>query len=177
MDLSPKDLARATREAERLGRIYARVTPERLWTGGFRLPLEGTQPSDNFGRKRLLNGKPRSPHAGVDFSAPPGTSVRAPQRGRVALASALFFSGRTVVLDHGLGLFSFYGHLSALDVKEGEMVEAGDPLGRVGATGRATGPHLHWGLRLNGARVDPLDLVGLLPEGPSEQGDPPPRAP
>lgn len=162
VDLSPKDLTRATREAERLRRIYAQVTPERLWTGGFRLPLEGTEPSDNFGRLRILNGKLRAPHAGVDFQAPPGTPVGAPQRGRVVLASALFFSGRTVVLDHGLGVFSFYGHLSALDVKEGEMVDAGAPLGRVGATGRATGPHLHWGLRLNGARVDPLDLVALL---------------
>jgi murein DD-endopeptidase MepM/ murein hydrolase activator NlpD len=96
----------------------------------------------------------------VDFGAAPGTPVRAPARGRVVLAAPLFFSGRTVILDHGLGLFSLYGHLSSLGVRSGQTVEAGEPLGRVGATGRATGPHLHWAVRLNGARVDPLGLIG-----------------
>ena len=105
------------------------------------------------------------PTPGVDFSAETGTAVIAPQRGRVVLASTLFFSGRTVILDHGLGLFSFYGHLSVLAVKAGHVVKAGDRLGAVGATGRATGPHLHWSVRIGGTRVNPLALVALLDTG------------
>lgn len=162
VELSPKDQARADRDAARLKTIFAKTSPERLWEGGFRFPVAGAGPSDNFGQKRILNGEPRSPHAGVDFSVPSGTAVSAPQRGRVVLASTLFFSGRTVILDHGLGLFSFYGHLSAVAVETGEVVKTGDRLGAVGATGRATGPHLHWSVRINEARVNPLALVTLL---------------
>jgi hypothetical protein len=165
VDLSPADRARAEREAARLEALFAAETADRLWERSFRLPLDGAMPSDNFGQRRILNGEPRSPHAGVDFSARPGTPVLAAGRGRVALAGSLFFSGRTVVLDHGLGLFSFYGHLSAIAVRRGEVVEAGALLGKVGATGRATGPHLHWSVRLQGARVNPLSLVALLPGG------------
>lgn len=162
VELSPSDQARADREAARLKALFTKRSPERLWHGAFRLPVDGAGPSANFGQKRILNGQPRSPHAGVDFSVRSGTPVKAPQRGRVVLASALFFSGRTVVLDHGLGLFSFYGHLSTFSVKKGDLVRAGDPLGTVGATGRATGPHLHWSLRIGEARVNPLSLVALL---------------
>lgn len=162
VELGPRDQARADREAARLKTIFAKASPERLWEGAFRLPVAGAGPSDNFGQKRVLNGEPRSPHTGVDFSVPSGTPVSAPQRGRVALAATLFFSGHTVILDHGLGLFSFYGHLSALAVKAGDVVKAGDRLGAVGATGRATGPHLHWSVRINAARVNPLALVALL---------------
>jgi murein DD-endopeptidase MepM/ murein hydrolase activator NlpD len=131
---------------------------DRLWQGAFRLPVD-VDPAPNFGQRRILNGQPRSPHAGVDFGARRGAPVVAPARGRVVLAEPLFFSGRTVILDHGLGLFSLYGHLSTLSVKVGQRVETGTPLGAVGATGRATGPHLHWAVRLGGARVDPLALV------------------
>jgi hypothetical protein len=162
VELSPRDQARADRDAARLASIFSKTSPKRLWDGAFRLPVDGASPSDNFGQKRILNGVPRSPHAGVDFSMAAGTPVIAPQRGRVVLASTLFFSGRTVVLDHGLGLFSFYGHLSALGVKAGDVVKAGDRLGAVGATGRATGPHLHWSVRIGKARVNPLSLVALL---------------
>ena len=161
VELSPRDQARAEGEAARLEAVFADVTGERLWDGPFRLPLAGTPPSDNFGQRRILNGEPRSPHAGVDFSAPAGTPIHATGRGRVVLAATLFFSGRTVVLDHGLGVFSFYGHLSATSVRTGEVVAAGARLGNVGATGRATGPHLHWSVRLSGARVNPLRLVDL----------------
>ncbi|HEX6738180.1 MAG TPA: M23 family metallopeptidase [Vicinamibacteria bacterium] len=157
VELSARDQARARREAERLQAVYARVS-DRLWQGAFRLPVD-VDPSPNFGQRRILNGQPRSPHAGVDFGARRGTPVVAPARGRVVLAEPLFFSGRTVILDHGLGLFSLYGHLSTLSVKVGQRVETGTPLGAVGATGRATGPHLHWAVRLGGARVDPLALV------------------
>jgi murein DD-endopeptidase MepM/ murein hydrolase activator NlpD len=162
VELSKKDRERARRETRRLLDIFARVTPERLWAGGFQLPLEDIEASGNFGKRRILNNQPRSPHSGEDFPAPAGTPVRAAQRGRVALADILFFSGNTVVVDHGLGLYSFYGHLQSMAVKEGQVVEAGTALGRVGATGRVTGAHLHWAVRLNRQRVNPLDLPAVL---------------
>ncbi|MGH9787649.1 MAG: M23 family metallopeptidase [Candidatus Acidiferrales bacterium] len=164
IELSKEDAARAEREGKRLQEIFSGVSPVRLWMGGFVSPVEGAKPSGNFGKRRILNNQPRSPHAGEDFSVPAGTPVRAAQRGRVALADDFFFSGQTVVLDHGLGLFTFYAHLRAIEVKEGEMVEAGAVLGRVGATGRVTGEHLHWAVRLNQARVNPLFLLSLLNE-------------
>lgn len=164
VELNARDRARTQREGERLREIWARATPERLWQGRFHLPVEGVKASGNFGRRRVLNDQPRSPHGGEDFSAEAGTPVRAAQRGRVVLADNLFFSGNTVVLDHGLGLYTFYGHMESLAVKEGDVVEAGTVVGRVGTSGRVTGAHLHWAVRLNRARVNPLDLVALLPD-------------
>lgn len=161
IELSPEDAARAEREGKRLQGIFSGMTPVRLWTGGFLSPVEDAKASGNFGKRRILNNQPRSPHAGEDFSAPAGAPVRAAQRGRVVLTDDLFFSGQTVVLDHGLGLFTFYAHLEAIEVKEGEVVEAGAVLGRVGATGRVTGAHLHWAARLNQARVNPLHLLSV----------------
>jgi len=163
VELGPADLARSQREAARLREVFAGVTPERLWQGGFRLPL-AAEAAGNFGTRRILNDQPRSPHSGEDFSAPAGTPVTAAQRGRVALAEELFFSGKTVVLDHGLGLFTFYAHLQSITVEPGQVVEAGALLGRVGSTGRVTAAHLHWAARLNQARVNPRDLVALLPD-------------
>lgn len=162
VELSPQDLERADKEQQRLKELFARVTPERLWQGSFRIPVDGVRAARNFGRRRILNGEPRTPHSGEDFPAAAGTPVHAAQRGRVVLAEELFFSGNTVVLDHGLGLYTFYGHMESLAVAVGDVVEAGGLLGRVGATGRATGPHLHWAVHLNGARVGPLQLVALL---------------
>ena len=159
VELSPEDQARAAREAARLKALLQAVTPERLWHGPFRIPLDEARPSSSFGRRRILNGKPRSPHTGVDLGAPVGTPVRAMQRGRVVLDADFFFSGRTILLDHGLGLFSFYGHLSESRVQPGRVVEAGEVIGLVGATGRVTAPHLHWAVQLGNARVDGLDLV------------------
>jgi len=161
VELSPKDLERAEREGQRLRELFARVTPERLWQGQFRLPVDGVQAAENFGRRRILNGQRRSPHSGEDFPATAGALVHAAQHGRVVLAEELLFSGNTVVLDHGLGLFTFYGHLESIAVKVDDMVETGTPLGRVGATGRVTSAHLHWAVRVNKARVDPLQLVAL----------------
>jgi len=161
VELSPADLERSQREAARLRDVFAAVTPERLWQGGFRRPLEA-EAAGNFGRRRILNDQPRAPHSGEDFSAPAGTPVYAAQRGRVALADELFFSGKTVVLDHGLGLFTFYAHLESITIEPGQVVEAGTLLGRVGSTGRVTAAHLHWAARLNQARVNPRDLVALL---------------
>ena len=162
-----EQLARAEAERQRLRAIFATITPERLWTGGFRIPLDGVTTGGNFGKRRVLNGTPGSPHSGVDFPALSGTPIYAAQRGRVVLAEPLYFSGNTVIVDHGLGLYTFYGHMESIDAKVGDLVEIGTLLGKVGATGRVTGPHLHWGLTLNRSRVNPLELVSLLSESAS----------
>jgi len=161
VDPSPEDAARAQKETAELRKIFSSASTERLWQGEFRAPVPGYEPSGSFGKRRVFNGQPRSPHSGEDFSAPEGTPVRAPARGRVVLAKNLFFLGNTVVLDHGLGLFTFYGHLSSLGAAPGALVESGAVLGKVGATGRVTGAHLHWGVRLGDARVNPMDLLAL----------------
>jgi murein DD-endopeptidase MepM/ murein hydrolase activator NlpD len=157
----PEQLERAKKEQQRLREIYATVTPERLWTGKFRIPLDGAVSGANFGRRRILNGKPSSPHTGVDFPAPTGTPVHAAQAGRVVLAEPLYFSGNTVLMDHGLGVYTLYGHLSEIGVNVGDSVAAGGLIGKVGATGRVTGPHLHWGLIVDRARVNALRIVQL----------------
>jgi murein DD-endopeptidase MepM/ murein hydrolase activator NlpD len=157
----PAQLRRAKEETARLQAIFATVTPEKLWSGKFLMPLDGIYNGRNFGRRRVLNGQPRSPHSGVDFPAASGTPVHASQSGRVVLAENLFFAGNTVIVDHGLGIYTLYGHLSAIDVKPGENVQAGAVLGKVGATGRVTGPHLHWGLTVERARVNALEIVKL----------------
>src|SRR2546425_7900092 len=166
---SPDQIKRAEEERQKLRDIFDRVTPERLWDGKFRIPLDGVTTGSNFGRRRILNGNPGSPHGGMDLPGTSGTAVHATQRGRVALAEELFFSGNTVVVDHGLGIYTFYGHLSEIDVKVGDAVETGALLGKVGATGRVTGPHLHWGLTVERARVNPLVLVRLLSSTASEE--------
>lgn len=163
---SPEQIKRADEERQKLRDIFDRVTPERLWDGKFRIPLDGVTTGSNFGRRRILNGNPGSPHGGADLPGTTGTPVHATQRGRVALAEELFFSGNTVVVDHGLGIYTFYGHLSEIDVKVGDRLETGTVLGKVGATGRVTGPHLHWGLTVERARVNPLLLVKLLGNSP-----------
>ena len=159
---SPEQIQRANEERDKLRSIFDQVTPERLWDGDFRVPLDGVTTGGNFGKRRVLNGQPGSPHSGVDFPAATGTPVHAAQRGRVALAQELFFSGNTVVVDHGLGIYTFYGHLSEIDVRVGDELQSGQVLGKVGATGRVTGPHLHWGLTVERARVNPLQLVKIL---------------
>ena len=161
VELSAEDRARSRREAAELNRIFSATTPERLWQRGFRAPVDGHGPSGSFGKRRVFNNQPRSPHSGEDFSAPAGAPVLATARGRVVLAKDLFFLGTTVVLDHGFGLYSFYGHLSSIGVEPGALVESGAVLGKVGGTGRVTGAHLHWGVRLGDARVNPMDLLAL----------------
>jgi murein DD-endopeptidase MepM/ murein hydrolase activator NlpD len=150
---------RAVAEQEKLRQIFDHITPEKMWHGPFRLPLSGGVHGTNFRKRRILNGQPRSPHTGADFPAPTGTPIHATQSGRVVLAEELYFSGNTVIIDHGLGIYSLYGHLSATDVAVGDSVKAGAVIGKVGATGRVTGPHLHWGVTVNKARVNPLQLV------------------
>jgi murein DD-endopeptidase MepM/ murein hydrolase activator NlpD len=159
---NPEQLARAEAERKRLREIFATVTPEKLWQGAFRVPLDGVTTGGNFGKRRVLNGQPGSPHSGVDFPALTGTPVHAAQRGRVVLAEPLYFSGNTVVVDHGLGVYTLYAHFSETGVQPGDLVETGALLGKVGATGRVTGPHLHWGLTVNRARVNALQIVALL---------------
>jgi murein DD-endopeptidase MepM/ murein hydrolase activator NlpD len=158
---SPEDIARAEKEGQRLQDIFATVTPEKLWQGRFRSPLDGAHPAKNFGRRRVLNGNPGPPHTGMDFPAVAGTPIHAAQAGRVVLAENLFFPGNTVVVDHGLGIYTFYGHMERIDVAVGESVKAGTVLGLVGATGRVTGPHLHWALKVETARVNPMQIVGV----------------
>jgi murein DD-endopeptidase MepM/ murein hydrolase activator NlpD len=152
---------RIEREALWLREAFAAGSRERLWVGPFVRPVPH-ESNSRFGTRSVFNGEPRNPHTGADFLSPAGTPVRAPNAGRVIGARDLFFSGRTVIIDHGLGLFSQLAHLSRIDVKEGESVEAGRVVGLVGATGRVTGPHLHWGLRAGTARVDPLSLLSVL---------------
>ena len=159
---SPEQIQRANEERDKLRAIFDQVTPEKLWDGDFRVPLDGVTTGGNFGKRRVLNGQAGSPHTGVDFPAVTGTPIHAAQSGRVAMAQELFFSGNTVVVDHGLGIYTFYGHLSETDVKAGDELQSGQVLGKVGATGRVTGPHLHWGLTVERARVNPLQLVKIL---------------
>jgi murein DD-endopeptidase MepM/ murein hydrolase activator NlpD len=161
VDLDPETARRAEAEAARLRTLYATVTPERLWRGRFTRPVGGHDPGEGFGFRRIINGQPRMPHSGIDYAADRGTPVVASNRGRVALVGDFFFAGRLVVLDHGLGLYTLYFHLDGVDVIEGALVERGRTIGTVGATGRATGPHLHFGAQLRGARVDPSALLTL----------------
>lgn len=153
---------RIQREAREVADIFQQASPERLWRGGFAAPVPG-KPTSSFGRRSVYNGEARSPHSGTDFRAGKGVPIKAPNAATVVLTGDLYFSGKVVILDHGWGLYSYFAHLSSVDVAEGDQVTRGQVVGRVGATGRVTGPHLHWTVRLNDARVDPLSLMALLP--------------
>jgi murein DD-endopeptidase MepM/ murein hydrolase activator NlpD len=161
----PEDQARAARESREIAEIYARVTPEAYWSEPFQVPIPGASDGRNFGHRRVFNNQPRAPHSGSDLRAATGTPIHAANRGRVTLARELFFSGNAVFLDHGLGVHSVYLHLSEILVEPGEMVERGQRIGLAGATGRVTGPHLHWGVRIVDARVDPFSLLAVDAEG------------
>lgn len=171
-------LPRIKREAERTNGIYGSPVSSMLWEGPFVRPVDDPANS-RFGSRSIYNGRPGTPHNGADFLSPTGTPIKAPNVGRVRLAEDLYFSGNTVIVDHGLGLFSIFAHLSVFQVKEGDLVSTGDVLGLVGATGRVTGPHLHWTVRVTGARVDPLSLLAVLGPGakPGTAGQPPARVP
>ena len=160
-DFDPKTLARINKEAKALSSLWPKWAPERSWSGAFQKPVPGDVRSV-FGGRRVINGEPRSPHAGIDQRGAEGTPIVAVNGARVAYVGNQFFSGNVTVLDHGHGVFTMYAHQSKIVVKEGDHVEAGQKIGEIGATGRATGPHLHWGVRVNGARVDPLRLLAAL---------------
>jgi murein DD-endopeptidase MepM/ murein hydrolase activator NlpD len=159
VDPPPEALEQIAKDTALFAAAYGRVS-ERKWIPPFILPVEGA-PSSNFGTRSIYNGQRRAPHAGVDFIAETGTPVRAANRGEVVVSAPMYFTGNTIVVDYGDRLFSVFAHLSELRVKTGEMVEPQTIVGLVGATGRVTGPHLHWSVRLNGARVDPLSLVAV----------------
>ncbi|MEW5975345.1 MAG: M23 family metallopeptidase [Acidobacteriota bacterium] len=158
VSLSPEDSERASNETKKLSQLWGSSSANKLWNGPFIKPVDSSLTS-GFGRRRIVNGRPRSPHAGVDFKAGSGVPVVAANSGRVVLAEDLFFSGNTVVIDHGLGLYTLYAHCSKIVVQPGHLVRTGDHIADVGATGRVTGPHLHWSCRLKNARVDPLKLL------------------
>jgi murein DD-endopeptidase MepM/ murein hydrolase activator NlpD len=156
--LSKADQDRASRESREVGAIYQRITTDLVPEPVFIVPIPGRS-GTNFGERRVFNGEARAPHSGADLRAATGTPVHATNRGRVVLAKALFFTGNTVIVDHGLGIYSLYAHLSRIDVERGEAVKSNQVVGLAGATGRVTGPHLHWAIRMQGARVDPFSLV------------------
>ncbi len=158
--LAPEDAERAARESRQVAALWAAAEGPAQFTLPLAPPLHQLPAGGRFGARRVFNGEPRSPHSGADYPAGTGTQVFAAADGEVVLAADLFFSGRSVFVDHGGGLVTMYFHLSRMDVKEGERVRRGQKLGEVGATGRVTGPHLHFGARWHGARVDPSVLLG-----------------
>jgi murein DD-endopeptidase MepM/ murein hydrolase activator NlpD len=155
----PDDMIRITRELELQNSAYRQFSPNVPSNVLLDRPVKGPL-SSPFGLKRFFNGEPRAPHSGLDFAVPTGTPVAAPAAGKVILTGDYFFNGNTVFLDHGQGLITMYCHLSVIDVKVGDTLARGQVLGKVGATGRVTGAHLHWNVSLNDARVDPAIFIG-----------------
>lgn len=163
VELDNKTLERVKKEQAIIDKVWESDTMDRLWEGEFLLPVRG-EIAGTFGQNRIINGESRNPHSGEDIKASEGTEVLATNAGSVRLVADFFFSGKSIIIDHGMGLYSMYFHLSRVDVKEGERIKKGHVIGLVGQSGRATGPHLHWGIRANGARVNPLSLVKLSVE-------------
>ena len=161
----PDAMERIAQEAARLHRLWEAPATSRVWRGPFLRPVPDVANS-SFGTRSIYNGVPRAAHGGTDFLSPAGRPIKAPNGARVALAEPLYFTGGTVVLDHGAGVLSIFAHLSTIAVREGDEVKTGDLIGEVGATGRVTGPHLHWAVRVSGARVDPLSLLSALSDLP-----------
>ncbi len=167
VDLDEKATARWKAEQEQVRKVLAEESGMRLWQTGFVEPVRGKR-TGIFGSVRIMNGQARNPHNGEDIGAPMGTDVVASNDGVVRLVVDHIFSGRGIYLDHGLGLYSMYFHLSDVLVKEGDLIKTGQVIGKVGATGRATGPHLHWGMKVGGARVNPYAMLDLpFPANPA----------
>lgn len=166
VNLSAADVERSRRESARISELWGLDSSR-----SFRLPLvpplDPLPPGGRFGARRVFNDEPRSPHTGADYAAPAGAPVRAAGAGTVALTGDFFFSGRSVFIDHGDGLLTMYFHLSEIAVEEGGRVERGERIGAVGQSGRATGPHLHFGARWRGARIDPRFLFAPPTEVPT----------
>jgi murein DD-endopeptidase MepM/ murein hydrolase activator NlpD len=157
---SPQALAQIQEEIKLKERVFSSSATAPLWTASFRPPVSAP-PTDSFGTRRMFNGKLASIHKGMDFRAATGTPVKAGNSGVVVLAQPLYYEGNCVVIDHGLGLYTLSMHLSRIDVRPGQTVATGDRLGLSGATGRVTGPHLHWAVRWQGAYLDPAKVLQL----------------
>ena len=154
-------MPRITAESKEQAAIWAAPAPTRLWTTLFVRPVPH-EANSAFGTRSVFNGQPRGAHGGADFLSPSGTPIKAPNAGRIVLAKDLYYSGGTVIIDHGLGVFSFLCHMSKINVAVGDIVTPAQVVGLVGETGRVTGAHLHWTMKVSGARVDPLALLALL---------------
>ena len=159
----PELMERIRLEGEKVDQVRRRDDARTDFLAGFAWPAIGPI-SGVYGSQRILNGEPRAPHYGVDIAAPRGTPVLAPADGIVTMVADLYFTGWTVILDHGFGLSSVLMHMDAALVHEGQRVKRGDPLGKLGATGRVTGPHVHWGMNLFRTRLDPALLVPPMPK-------------
>lgn len=171
VNLSPADEARVAAEQEKVRAALATFTPDAPATLRLAQPVPGRR-SSSFGLRRVFNGESRNPHGGMDIAAPTGTPVKAPLAGRVVDVGSYFFNGNNVIVDHGLGFMTMYCHLSKIRVEVGRQLERGVVLGEVGATGRVTGPHLHWGVYLNGAAVDPALFLAPVPARPAKKKTP-----
>jgi len=169
-----RDLERIRREQKQIGAALSHWSDDTAVTLDFLKPVNGPL-SSPFGLRRYFNGQPRKPHSGLDIAAAEGAPISAPAPGTVIDTGEFFFNGNTVFIDHGQGLITMYCHMSRIDVKPGQRVAAGEVIGAVGMTGRVTGPHLHWGVSLNNARVDPLLFLGEEPR--AEAPDTPAPAP
>ncbi len=159
----PKILARVKREIRLIKEKVQVFHPEPYFSRPFVWPLH-THITSPFGLRRFFNGEPRSPHGGIDLAAPKGTPVHAANTGRVVLARHLYLPGKTVIIDHGLGIYTIYAHLSRFEVREGQWVKRGQVIALSGATGRVTGPHLHFGCYVEGVKIDPQVLLNILGE-------------
>ncbi|RLA62868.1 MAG: hypothetical protein DRQ89_08240, partial [Epsilonproteobacteria bacterium] len=155
---SKKDLKRILKEAKQLKLVYKGNKKDVFFNGPFALPIK-SKVTSIYGTKRLFNNNKNSQHLGTDFRAKLGTSIRVSNVGKVVLADDLFFSGNTVIIDHGLGVFTMYGHLSKISVKVGDQMNKGHVVGLSGMSGRVTGPHLHWGVKVHGHWVDGDSLI------------------
>ena len=156
---SKKDLEKIFEDKKKIVNAKKIGVSKKIFEKKFILPAKG-RISGVYGSQRILNNKPRSPHNGIDIAAREGTDIVAPSSGVVKLIDEnMFFTGKTVIIDHGMGLISIFAHLSKIDVKENEVIERGDKIGQIGMTGRATGPHLHWGMYLENKSVDPMSVI------------------